>query len=258
MIDILKDIALEAGKIVRDGFEVTKDVSHKGTVDLVTKYDIQCEDYIIGRLSEAFPAFAFVGEESFDGMVHHDKAIYIDPIDGTTNFVHGISHLGISIGVWQDGEPTHAVVYNPILDDMFSAVITKGAFLNDKPLRVSPQNKLQQSLMATGFPYAKVDAGPELDWVIASMTNILPATRDVRRLGAASIDLCYVAKGIFEGFYEMGLNPWDVAAGILIVKEAGGQITNLEGNTYSLDDDIIVASNKKIHEDFLDTLAPFN
>ena len=257
MIEALKSIARDAGKIVKDGYEVTKEVSHKGTVDLVTQYDIRCEVFIIERLAQEFPEYALVGEESFDGMVHHDKAIYIDPIDGTTNFVHGIPHVGISIGVWQKGEPTHAVVYNPILDDMFSAVITKGTFLNDKPLRVSPQNKLQQSLMATGFPYAKVNAGAELDWVIESMKNILPATRDLRRLGAASIDLCYVAKGIYDGFYEMGLNPWDVAAGILIVTEAGGMITNLQGKPYSFDDEIIVASNRKIHEDLRQTLAKY-
>jgi myo-inositol-1(or 4)-monophosphatase len=258
MIDTLKIIAFVAGKLVKDGYYSTKEIQHKGTVDLVTEYDLKCEEYITEKLAEHFPDFIVVGEESFDGMVHYKKAIYVDPIDGTTNFVHGIPHFAISIGVWQDGEAIHGVVYNPILDEMFTASVGKGAFLNDKPIRTTKQNDLQQSLLATGFPYAKANRGKEYKWVIESMKNVLPATRDLRRLGAASLDLCYVAKGVYDGFYELGLNPWDVAAGLLIVKEAGGHITNLAGETYTLDDDIIVATNGKITTPLLSLLSVFD
>ncbi len=250
-IDTLKQIALEAGKIVKEGYSSHKEVSHKGVVDLVTEFDIKTEAFIINQLKKAFPDYTLVGEESHQGSYHYDKAIYIDPIDGTTNFVHGIPHLAISLGVWEQGKPTLAVVFNPILEELFWAVQGEGAFCNGQRLEVSPQNKLQNALIATGFPYAKVNAGIEYHWVINCMTNLLPHIQDIRRLGAASIDLCYLAQGKVEAFYEIDLKPWDVAAGILIVQEAGGHISNVNNQPFDFDDKSIVASNGKVHQQLL-------
>lgn len=250
-IDTLKQIALEAGKIVKEGYSSHKEVSHKGVVDLVTEYDVKTEAFIIDQLKKAFPDHTLVGEESHQGSFHYDKAIYIDPIDGTTNFVHGIPHLAISLGVWEEGKPTLAVVYNPILEELFWAVQGEGAYCNGRRLRVSTQSELQNALIATGFPYAKVNAGIEYRWVINCMTNLLPHIQDIRRLGAAAVDLCYLAQGKVEAFYEIDLKPWDVAAGILIVQEAGGQISNVDNQPFDFDDKSIVASNGKVHQHLL-------
>ncbi|UPT77609.1 inositol monophosphatase [Sulfurovum sp. XGS-02] len=253
-IDRLKQIALEAGKIVREGYASHKEVSHKGVVDLVTEFDIKTEAFIIDQLKKVFPDHTLVGEESHHGSYHYDKAIYIDPIDGTTNFVHGIPHLAVSLGIWEQGKPTMAVVYNPILEELFWAVDGEGAYCNGQKLEVSSQSKLQNALIATGFPYAKVNAGVEYEWVIKCMTNLLPYIQDIRRLGAAAVDLCYLAQGKVEAFYEIDLKPWDVAAGILIVQEAGGKISNVDNKTFDFDDKSIVASNGKVHQQLMQYL----
>ena len=257
-IERLKTIAIEAGKLVREGYRTTKTIRHKGVVDLVTEYDVRVETLILKRLSEHFPDYTLVGEESHEGAYDHQKAIYIDPIDGTTNFVHGIPHLGISLGVWEAGVPILAVVYNPILDELFSAEAGSGAYCNGTPLHVSTQDMLQQSLIGTGFPYAKVNRGAEYHWVIDRITSLLPHIRDIRRLGAAAIDLCYLAQGRIDAFYEIDLKPWDVAAGILIVREAGGQVSNLTGEPYTFSDKGIVASNGRIHDSLLEHMVPID
>lgn len=253
-IDILKQIVLDAGKIVKEGYVSHKEVSHKGVVDLVTEFDVKTETFIIDQLKKTFPGYTLVGEESHQGSYHYDKAIYIDPIDGTTNFVHGIPHLAISIGVWEQGEPTLGVVYNPILEELFWAVKGEGAFCNGQRIEVSPQSKLQNALIATGFPYAKVNAGIEYQWVIDCMANLLPHIQDIRRLGAAALDLCYLAQGKVEAFYEIDLKPWDVAAGILLVQEAGGKISNADNKPFDFDDKSIVASNGRVHQQLVNYL----
>ena len=156
-IEILKSIALEAGAIVRKGFAASKEITHKGTVDLVTQYDVATEQFIIEKLRAAFPEHTLIGEETHRGDFGtvFEKAIYIDPIDGTTNFVHGIPHVAISIGVYEHGEGVMGVVYNPILDELFCAVRGEGACCNGKTIHVSTQDTLQQALIATGFPYSK-------------------------------------------------------------------------------------------------------
>lgn len=254
-LETLKTIALQAGKIVKEGYHANKQITHKGVVDLVTQYDVQTENFILNALKKEFADYKLIGEESYHGDYHHAKAIYIDPIDGTTNFIHGIPFLAISIGVWEDGEPSMAVVYNPILEEMFWAAKGEGAYCNESRLSVSLQTRLQQSLIATGFPYAKVNKGIEYKWVIQSMTSLLPNIRDIRRLGAAAIDLCYLAEGKTDGFYEIDLKPWDVAAGILILLESGGKVSNTSGGDFDFDDKGIVASNGKIHSQLLSHLG---
>ena len=256
-LETLKNIAKEAGKIVKDGFESKKKITHKGIVDLVTEFDVKCETFIMKELQKHFNDYTLIGEESWNGNSKNEKVIYIDPIDGTTNFIHGIPHLAISIGVYEKNVGFMGVVYNPILDEMFYAKKDHGAYLNGKKIKVSAQNKLQQSLIATGFPYVKVNKGAEYEWVMQNLGTLLPNIRDIRRLGAAALDLCYLAQGKVDGFYEIDLKPWDVAAGMLILKEAEGIYSDASGKDYIFGTKTIVASNKKIHKELLEKLSPF-
>lgn len=252
-LETLKQIALKAGDIVKKGYFSQKEVHHKGVVDLVTEYDVKTEAFIIEQLQTHFDDYMLIGEESYDTSqgYNHKKAIYIDPIDGTTNFVHGIPHVGISIGVWEDGEPTLGVVYNPIMDELFYAAKGEGAYCNGVKLSVSKEESLQQSLIGTGFPYAKVNRGLEHDWVLKTLTNLLSHILDIRRLGAAAPDLCYLAQGKIDAFYEIDLKPWDMSAGILMVLEAGGKVTDANGEAFSFESKSIVVSNGKVHEALL-------
>ena len=252
----LIDIVKEAGEILKYGYYHSKKIGFKSEVDLVTEYDLKIENFLKERLKDLYPAFEIVAEESFKEAQIPSKAIFIDPIDGTTNFVHSIAYTCISVGIWEEGEPIEGVVYNPILDELFFAKRGEGAFLNDKRVFVSNTSKLINSLIATGFPYTKIEMGKDYRWVIDTMKKILPKTRDIRRLGSAAIDLCYVACGRFSGFYEVNLKPWDVAAGILMVKEAGGKVYNHKGEEYRFGD-IIVATNSKIDRELIDSLVKY-
>ena len=253
-IETMKRIALQAGEIVKEGYHSRKEVRHKGVVDLVTQYDVKTEKYLLDALAEAFPGYTLVGEESYSGAYDPERAIYIDPIDGTTNFVHGIPHLAISLGLWEGGEAKLAVVYNPILDECYWAEKGRGAWLGEERLQVAGDRELQNALIATGFPYAKVDRGPEYRWVVDAFGKLLPQIQDFRRLGSAACDLSYLARGIFASFYEIDLKPWDVAAGILLVREAGGIVSNLEGRPYRFGDKGIVAGSPAIHGKLLEEL----
>jgi len=253
--DIIKTIARSAGPLFLEGYTQAKNISYKSAVDLVTDYDVKVELYVKSKLSEAFPEHTLVGEETNEGITHPDKAIYIDPIDGTTNFVHGIPFCAISIGVWEGGEAVAGVVYNPVLDELFYAEKGKGAYCNDKVLQVSETKVLEKSLIATGFPYTKIEQGEDFRWAMKSIEAVLPYTRDIRRLGSAALDLCCVARGTFEGYFEINLKPWDVAAGILMVKEAGGTISRRDGEAYALDERVIVATNGHIHKAIIEKIA---
>ena len=257
LLDQLTKVVLEAGELFREGFEAVKEVRHKGTVDLVTQYDVAVENLLKERVAACMPGYTIIGEESADEHERAERAIYIDPIDGTTNFVHKIPFCAISVGIWEGGVPAAALVYNPILNELFVAEKGRGALCNGRPIDVSKTLDLQQSLLATGFPYTKVEQGRDFRWVVKTMENLLPHTQDIRRFGAASIDLCYVANGILDGFYECNLKPWDVAAGMLLVEEAGGRVTNHREETYRLGDPVIVATNGRNHDSVLEKLAKY-
>ncbi len=257
MLEKLIECVLEAGNLFREGYDSVKEVHHKGVVDLVTQYDVEVENLLKESISTILPEHTLIGEESADEDMRAEKAVYIDPIDGTTNFVHKIPFCAISVGVWEDGLPVAGVVYNPILNELFYAKRSGGARLNGKEISVSSAADLQQSLLATGFPYTKVEKGRDFRWVVETMENLLPYTQDIRRLGSAAIDLCYVANGTFDAFYECNLKPWDVAAAILIVEEAGGRISDHCGGPYRLGDPIIVASNGRNHDALIEKLAPY-
>ena len=251
LIKIIK----KAGKILKKGYYSNKDVTFKAKKDLVTKYDVAVENYLKAKFTKKFKEFNIIAEESDNANVEFNNSIIIDPIDGTTNFVNGVPHTAISVGVYKNKKPYLAIVYNPILDELYEAKIGKGAFLNDEKLEVSKEENFQKSLIATGFPYTSGSNEDDLNDVVKKIKDILPLCQDLRRLGSASIDLCMVARGTFEAYYEMNLKPWDVSAGVLILSEAGGKITNINGDEYNLfEDKYIVATNGKIHEELIKNL----
>ena len=255
MIKELIKIIIKAGKILKKGYYSNKDVTFKAKKDLVTKYDVAVENYLKKKFSKKFKEFNIIAEESDNTKIEFNNSIIIDPIDGTTNFVNGVPHTAISVGVYKDKKPYLAIVYNPILDELYEAKIGKGAYLNGEKLEVSKEDNFQKALIATGFPYSSGTNSDDLNDVIKKLKDILPLCQDIRRLGSASIDLCMVAKGTFEGYYEMNLKAWDVSAGILILTEAGGTVSTIDGSEYKLfEDKYIVATNGKIHDELIKNL----
>ena len=251
LIKIIKN----AGKILKEGFYTDKNISFKAKKDLVTQFDVAVEKYLKKKFSKKFKGFNIIAEESDNANIEFNNSIIIDPIDGTTNFVNGVPHTAISVGVYKNKKPYLAVVYNPILDELYTAKIGKGAYLNGKKLKVSQENNFQKALLATGFPYSSGNDENDLNDVIKKIKDVLPLCQDLRRLGSASIDLCYVARGTFDGYYEMNLKPWDVSAGVLILTEAGGMVSNISGNEYNLfEDKYLVATNGKIHNELIKNL----
>ena len=252
--DLIK-IIKKAGKILKEGFYTDKNITFKAKKDLVTQFDVAVEKYLKKKFSKRFKNFNIIAEESDNTNIEFNNSIIIDPIDGTTNFVNGVPHTAISVGVYKDKKPYLAIVYNPILDELYTAKIGKGAYLNGKKLKVSLEDNFQKSLLATGFPYTSGSDENDLNDVVKKIKDVLPLCQDLRRLGSASLDLCYVAKGTYEGYYEMNLKPWDVSAGVLILTEAGGIVSNISGGEYNLfEDKYLVASNGKIHDEFIKNL----
>ena len=251
LIKIIK----QAGEILKDGYYSHKDVSFKAKKDLVTKYDLAVENFLKEEFSKEFKSFNIIAEESDNSNIEFNNSIIIDPIDGTTNFVNQVPHTAISVGVYKDKQAYIGIVYNPILNELYEAKINEGAFLNGKRIEVSKEDDFQKSLVSTGFPYSNGTCEDDLNDVIKKIREVLPKCQDIRRLGSAALDLCYVARGTYEAYYEMNLKAWDVSAGIIILKEAGGNFTNLDANEYTLfEDKYIVASNKKVHSELLKLL----
>ncbi len=255
MKEKLIEIVKEAGEILKDGYFSKKDVTFKATKDMVTKYDVAVENFLKKRFLEEFKDFNVIAEESDNSNLEFNNSIIVDPIDGTTNFVNKVPHTCISVGVYKDKKPFIGVVYNPILNELYTAVVGEGAYLNDEKIQVSDENEFQKSLLSTGFPYSNATNQDDLNDVIKKMRDILPRCQDIRRLGSAAIDLCFVARGSYEGYYEMNLKAWDVSAGLIILQEAGGKVTTLDGSEYTLfEDKYIVASNNHIHDQLISNL----
>lgn len=238
-----------ARSLVRDFGEVEQlQVSRKGPADFVSTADIKVEKTLVRELSKARPNFGFLLEEQGEiaGVDPMNRWI-IDPLDGTTNFLHGLPHFAISIALEYNKEIIAGVIYDPIRDELFWSERGQGAYLNDKRLRVSGRNELSEGLFATGIPFKGIleDGGHQL--FLRQLENVMGHTSGVRRWGAASLDLAYVAAGRYDGFWENGLNPWDVAAGLLMVREAGGQVTDISGRRYELGAANICATNDDFH-----------
>ncbi len=255
MKEKLINIIKEAGNILKEGYYSNKDVNFKAKKDLVTKYDVGIENFLKEKFLNQFKDFNVIAEESDNSNIDFNNSIIVDPIDGTTNFVNQVPHTCISVGVYKNKKPFIGVVYNPILDELYTAQVGQGAYLNGKKIEVSKQNIFQKALISTGFPYSSGTCENDLNDVVQKIKYILPRCQDIRRLGSAALDLCYVAKGTYEGYYEMNLKAWDVSAGIIILNEAGGKVTSLSNNEYKLfEDKYIVASNNIIHDDLIETL----
>jgi len=251
---IAVDSALKAGDILKEGFGTHFKISNKeGKNNLVTEYDKKSENFIIDNIHKKFPRHVFLAEES--GKTGEEKRDIvrwiIDPLDGTVNFAHNIPIFSVSIAAELNGELLCGVIYHPILNELFIARKGKGASLNDKPLKVSVNNDLSASFLVTGFPY-NVNQNPCgcLDSFVDVVKNGIP----VRRLGSAALDLAYVAAGKFDGFWEINLHPWDVAAGVLLIQEAGGKVTQYNGNQYDIFQQSILATNGKIHSQLSNVL----
>ncbi len=246
------DAAREAGTMLRSAFDRPKQISYKGEVDIVTESDKRSEAMIVARLRERFPQHAIVAEEGSRGAAAGAKYCWhVDPLDGTTNFAHSYPCFAVSIGLVEDGEPLVAVVLNPITNELFTAVRGEGAYLGEKPVHVSPIEKLATSLVSTGFP-AHQRANNRNIFYYWEFTM---RSHGVRRDGSAALDLCSVASGRFDGFWEFGLNSWDTAAGVLIVTEAGGKVTDLGGRPYHPGDGSVLATNGRIHAEMQSVAA---
>ena len=235
-----------AGRLKRDYGEVEQlQVSAKGTSDFVTAADIRTEKILKQELSKARPDYGFLMEEGgASGPANAERRWIVDPLDGTTNFIHGLAHFAISIGLEQKGEVIAGVIYAPILEEMFWAEKGQGAHLNDRRLRVSARRNMEESIFATGIPF-KGKGGH--DAFLAQMKAVMDVTAGIRRFGAASLDLAYVAAGRYEGFWESGLQPWDLAAGIVLMREAGGLVTDMTGGANMLGTGSVIAANDHLH-----------
>ena len=253
-LNVMIMAARKAGRsLVKDFREVENlQVSSKGAGDFVSRADIAAEQIVRDTLMEARPNYGWVGEESepVEGKDPTRRWI-VDPLDGTTNFLHGMPHWCVSIALEHKGEIVSAVIYDPAKDEMFVAEKGQGAWLNDSRMRVSDRNRMIESVFATGLPFG---GRAELPETLKELARLLPATAGVRRWGAAALDLAYVAAGRFDGFWERGLNIWDVAAGVLIVREAGGFVEALEPDRSPLESRNLIAGNANIFETFAKTV----
>lgn len=227
-------------------------VRHKSANDFVSEVDQAAEQAIIEILLDAYPKHAILAEES-GSRGESEYQWIIDPLDGTTNYLHSFPQYAVSIALLHKGIPTQAVVYDPVRNDLFTATRGAGAFRNDRRIRVSKRTQLKEALIGTGFPFRDFT---HVDAYLAMFKDMIQKTSGVRRPGSAALDLAYVAAGHLDGFWEIGLSPWDIAAGALLVTEAGGLVGDFEGNETYLDSGNIVAGNPKIFAQVLQTIAP--
>ena len=254
MLNIAVKAARRAGNIIHraadniDHLTVTK----KSHADYVSEVDRFAEKAIVDILLQAYPTHAILAEEG--GAQGESEYVWIiDPLDGTTNFLHGVPQYAVSIALQHNGVLMQAVIYDPTKNDLFTATRGRGAFLNDKRLRVSKRKELADSLIGTGFPYTRFE---HMDAYLNIFKDVMQNTAGLRRPGAASLDLAWTAAGRYDGFFETGLKPWDLAAGALLISEAGGIVSDLAGNQNQLESGHICAGNPHIHEQLLKLIAP--
>ncbi len=266
LLRVARQAALAAGAVLRLNFAKPHDITLKGVIDPVTESDLQSQEIIISLIRQAFPDHDFLAEEDLDlagegaqgrgplpdppTSVPSHRWI-IDPLDGTVNFAHGFPMFCVSIACEVGGLLEVGVVYDPLRDELFEASRGGGAFLNGQPLRVSDTGKLEAALLVTGFPYNIRERLPQ---TMARLSQMVARAQGVRRAGSAALDLCYVAAGRFEGFWEEGLKPWDTAAGVLLVAEAGGRLSTFGGGPYHIFAPTILATNGRVHEAMLAAL----
>ncbi len=252
MIDDVIKVAKEAGNIVKEGFGSNLRIEYKSNEsNLVTQIDKASEKFITDFIRKKYPAHGILAEES--GILKNSSEYFwvVDPLDGTTNFAHGLPIFSISIGLQKNGKTIIGVVFDVMQNILYSAEVGSGAFANSKKIDVNSNDKLAHSVLATGFPY-NISENPEN--AIEKFKAFLLKSRAVRRLGSAAIDFCYVAKGVYDGFWEVYLHPWDICAGKLIVEEAGGLVTDFDGNEIDIYSKKVLACNGLIHNSMLEIL----
>ncbi len=247
--EIAISAALGAGEILKEniGKISTANIENKKPFDFVTDIDKKSEEYIIGKIKKHFPDHEIYAEESQKNRSARDKCWIIDPLDGTTNFIHGYAINAVSIALENNGKIVLGVIYDPYRDELFCAELGKGAFLNNNPISVSNRSKLRHCLIATGFPF-KNRQYLEHYWQV--LAEIFMEVSGIRRTGSAALDLAHIACGRFDGFWELKLSPWDIAAGSILIEEAGGKISDFEGKSSHIWSGDVIASNNLIH-DFL-------
>ncbi len=253
MLNFAIETARDAGQILLEKFDRGIAIQKKGDIDLVTAADLASEALIIERIKSYYPRHSILAEESGEAVVIGDGTTWkwiIDPLDGTTNFAHGYPCFCVTLALEHKGEIVLGVTFDPTRNELFAAERGQGATLNGKPIRVSKAEQLSESLIVTGFPY-NFKSRPDF---ARNLTEFLLNSRGVRRDGSAAIDLAYVACGRFDGMWEEGLNPWDMAAGILLVEEAGGQVSGYDNSKFSIYSPPMVASNGLIHSQMLNIL----
>ncbi|MFC6490149.1 inositol monophosphatase family protein [Nitratireductor sp. GCM10026969] len=254
IINVMVQAAMKAGRsLARDFGEVQNlQVSLKGPGDYVSQADRRAEEIVYAELSRVRPGYSFLMEER--GVVEGDDPQHrwlVDPLDGTTNFLHGIPVFAVSIALERQGQLVAGVVYNPVMDELYTAERGAGAFFNDRRMRVAARTRLSDAVLGTGIPHlGRGNHGQTL----LDMRNVMGEVSGIRRLGSASLDLAYVAAGRFDGFWEDALSPWDIAAGVLMIREAGGYVTDRSGNHDVLEASSIVAGNETIHRALLKAL----
>lgn len=248
----LKTWALQAGEILRAGFGGRHQVSYKGATDLVTEVDGQSESFLVERIRNAYPDHSIVTEESGRLAGRSEQRWYIDPLDGTVNYAHGLPCFSVSLAYAEGGRVQIGVVYDPMREECFSAWRGGGAWLNDRPIRVGGATELIKCLMVTGFPYEIRDTDQNnLD----HFRNFALRCQGMRRLGSAALDLCYLAAGRVDGYWEIDINSYDIAAGALVVEEAGGLVTTVNGSTdYLAEPTSVVSANAHIHPQMIEIL----
>ncbi len=243
--------AREAGAFIREHLHGIFTIAHKGEINLVTEVDLEAERRIVSRIHAAFPDHAILAEEMHPDTVRRPVTWIIDPLDGTTNYAHGYPVFSVSIGLEVEGSLAWAIVYNPNLDEVFTARRGRGAWLNGVPIHVSETPSLGASLIATGFPYdIRTSDRNNLDY----FHQFALRAQGIRRSGSAALDLCYVAAGRLDGYWELALNPWDCAAGYLMIREAGGEVTNWRGDPGSIYEHECLATNTRIHKEMMAVL----
>jgi myo-inositol-1(or 4)-monophosphatase len=255
IVNIAIRAARAAGNIITRALDRldTIQVSQKRPNDYVTEIDQKAEQEIIKIIHKAYPSHAILGEESGE-IAGDDYTWIIDPLDGTRNFIHGFPQFAVSIAITHKGKIQHGVIYDPLRQELFTASRGKGAQLNDRRIRVSKHHQLADCLLGTGFPYHRSEA--DIDAYAGAFKAIMPLCGDIRRAGAATLDLAYVACGRLDGFWELGLKPWDIAAGALLIKEAGGLVCDFNGGEDYLNSGNIIAANPKVLKLLLQNLNP--
>ncbi len=244
------EAVIKAGEIQMGFIDTGFQVSHKGAIDLVTEADVAVETMFRKMIAERFPDHTILAEEfGEDAATRGASHCWVfDPIDGTNNYAHGLPIFCSSLALEIDGKGEIGAVYDPTRKELFVAERSRGAFLNGKPIRVSEASTLVESMLVTGFPYDIHDRIPE---IVGLFGEFVGQARAVRRLGSAALDLCYIASGRMDGFWEQDLKPWDIAAGTILVEEAGGRVTDFAGGTFSSRRPQLLATNGKIHDDML-------